>query len=495
MPRGRTRSMSYAPSTYGETGGFVPSAPGTHGSESQNESQSDQHDPVIPSPARGAQGLNWHPGGPSFMRGGDQSWMAFGEPNARGPVFPPAAQQWTHGRGRNQDALHADARYTGGVPAGGGFNYGQSPYGPPPMTVPAGPSPYLHSGMMPGGPDPYFTHGGMAGMAGMGMPHVSPAMGMPMNMMYNTPGMYPQMMGGGMGAHPWGSPAMDDMGMGGFSRGFHDPAAAPAMLGHRKMGRAAESAVFVDKWEPGKHYGPVLDARTISILKPTFEINPLLLSSTARGEGDYLEWNMLFPVNSAHLSSEPRHQSWRAGRDAPAIIPRTEELVIISPFFKWIATIKSPRPGKAITCEDLLHELFRFLHTYAQPDEYNALGRTDPQRHRAIYQNWQRNRSREYRDVPGGSLPDGMLKIDFLMLNTLFDGFYIDDKLARERFGFGAVGSDRRAGQGGPGMCVLILVCGGRAGGSASVGHSPSVRITEMGPSTHTTPSGMSVPL
>jgi len=92
-----------------------------------------------------------------------------------------------------------------------------------------------------------------------------------------------------------------------------------------------------------------------------------------------------------------------------------------------------------------------------------------------------------------------MLKVDFLMLNTLFDGFIIDENMARDRLCFGPPGGGGRfAGQGGTGMCVLVLICSGRpvaGGGSASVGHSPNVRITEMGPSGDTTPSGLSVPM
>lgn len=255
--------MSYAASTYGGEGGFVPSAPG---SNTQSTTPREEHQPVIPSPSRGhaALGATWHPGGPSYIRGGvgggggDNSWMSFGEP--RQAVFPPAQQQhpWANAgvgvpgtvRGRSQDQLRPDAMYTG---------YGQSPYGVP-MNIPVGhghghghghgvpvggPSPYMNPNMM--GPDPYFSHGGYA------VPHATPAGfgNMPMNMMYGgTPGIYPQHMGGGGGGgHPWGSPGLGPGDLG-LPRNFHEPETG---LGSKRMGRTYDQAVFVDKWEPGKH--------------------------------------------------------------------------------------------------------------------------------------------------------------------------------------------------------------------------------------------------
>jgi hypothetical protein len=242
----------------------------------------------------------------------------------------------------------------------------------------------------------------------------------------------------------------------------------------------------------------------ISIIKPRFEVNSLLQASTVRTEGDYLEWNMLFPESSAHLSSEPRHQSWRAGRDAPATMPRTDTITIISPYFRWIHTVTSSREGKAITCGDLLHQTFKFLHSFTAPDEYTALERADPAKHRLVYQNYQRNRSREHRDVPGGSMQQGILKIDFMLMNTMFDGFIIDDKMVHDRLRLpiphpdhqkklaGRQGGEGRwrDGQGGNGKCILVLLCTPRgAGGGGSAGASPNTRARDV--RENTTPSGL----
>jgi len=105
-------------------------------------------------------------------------------------------------------------------------------------------------------------------------------------------------------------------------------------------------------------------------------------------------------------------------------------------------------------------------------------------------------------------MAQAMLKIDFMLMHTMFDGFIIDDKFVFDRLGLAIKPPDEqkilgsrgegtrwRDGQGGTGKCILVLLCNRRGeGGGGSSGVSPNVRGREVGGES-TTPSGVPVPL
>jgi hypothetical protein len=103
-------------------------------------------------------------------------------------------------------------------------------------------------------------------------------------------------------------------------------------------------------------------------------------------------------------------------------------------------------------------------------------------------------------------MQQGILKIDFLLLQTMFDGFVIDDRMVHERTGLPSPknhddrrklgaregqGGSWRDGQGGNGKCVLVLLCQQRGvpGGGGSAGASPNTRARDMNDA-----SGMAAP-
>ncbi len=174
---------------------------------------------------------------------------------------------------------------------------------------------------------------------------------------------------------------------------------------------------------------------------------------------------MLFRENYIHLSTDDARVSW-GNRDEPATFPRTDTLIIISPFFPWVHAITTK--GRAISTGKLLQELSKFLYTYTANEEYEHA----PEHiQRVVYGAWELNRSRGA-DVPGGNLPKQMIKADFLGNNTMFEGFTQDEKFTAEKLGY----SNR--GRSDP--CVIVLLCGPRPG--TDVGGGGAVHSSQPSP-------------
>jgi hypothetical protein len=207
--------------------------------------------------------------------------------------------------------------------------------------------------------------------------------------------------------------------------------------------------------------GPVLSARNLRALHVKLEVNPILCPPQARADGPYLQWNMLFKDNYIHLSSDDDPRASWGNRDEPATIPRTDFLIIVSPFFPWTHTINNR--GRAITTGKLLSELSKFLNTFTTSEEYDH---APEHLQREVYGAWELNRSRG-QDVPGGALARQMLKLDFLVNNTMFEGITTDEHFVAERLGFSARKAGGRGERERPDRvdpCALVLLLGPRPG-------------------------------
>ncbi|KZS98731.1 hypothetical protein SISNIDRAFT_447515 [Sistotremastrum niveocremeum HHB9708] len=440
--------------------GFVPNSPSAHQAGYSPNLAPGNNGPVIPSPLREPGGLpaaggggGWGAGG----AGGGPDWMRFGGAGGGGGAPHPhqaRGQDYIGGSGRGQGGsedrlqrehmiqqqlLQQQAAMASGM---GGMNFaaGLSPFMGPNA------SPYHLPGMMPGM--------GMGGAGGglMNTPYAMPG-GMPGLM---TPGM--GMMGMGMGgAGGWGggggpwSPSSSSGDLWPGNSNLDEPETLIRGPASASRGSRQDDHTFVDRWAVGPHYGPVLSARDVNILKTKLSVNPLL-TGEEKGAA-FLEWNMLWHDGAIHKSTDPPRQSWRDGRDAPVTVPRTSSISIISEHFPWIITVHAENPRQGLTCGHLLAEIHKFLNTPLSKYEYEGRDRNAQTN---LYNAYKANRSNTDHNVPGGRLGAEMLKIDWLLHNTAFEGIDIDENYIKERLGV-----DRK---GKIDQCVLVLHTGPRAG-------------------------------
>lgn len=159
---------------------------------------------------------------------------------------------------------------------------------------------------------------------------------------------------------------------------------------------------------------------------------------------------MLFPTSYVHRSKDREDVSWMNGRQAPATFPRIKSLRIISRYFSWFIDVKSRDPDIGVTCGEVIDTLAKFFQRQAPQAEYNACSKAEQAQ---IAKAYHTNRSRS-RDVPGGSLGQGLRRCDFLGDRTMYGGIEADQEYVRQRLQLGQSKRDF--------PCIFVLRCEGR---------------------------------
>lgn len=156
---------------------------------------------------------------------------------------------------------------------------------------------------------------------------------------------------------------------------------------------------------------------------------------------------MLFPTSYVHRSNDREDMSWMDGRHSPATFPRVKTLRIISRNFTWFIDVKGRDPDTGVTCGEVIDALFKFFSQHAPQAEFDACSQREQNSISAAYHN---NRSRR-RDVPGGSLGQGLRRCDFLGEHTMFGGIVADRDYVRQRMQLGRSQRDF--------PCIFVLRC------------------------------------
>ncbi|KAG6820049.1 hypothetical protein H0H93_006064 [Arthromyces matolae] len=194
----------------------------------------------------------------------------------------------------------------------------------------------------------------------------------------------------------------------------------------------AHGADRIDPFAAGPSYGPVLDPFQTEVLRVQTRVNPLLEPvSEQAADKPHLEWNMLYPSNDCHLSTDAPLVSWSKGRDQPATFPRVSKMNIISQTFPWSVEIEARDPAIGVTCGEVLEGLAKNFQRLTSKSDFEALRPSKQNEVAAIYSH---NRSRRP-GVPGGMLKEGMRRLDFLVKDIKFGGVYVDNQLVYRLLG------------------------------------------------------------
>jgi len=327
-----------------------------------------------------------------------------GEYNMQGP---PAMARPSHHRSQSNTQA-VPHQYHGG--AQNPFNnYTQAPPG----------TGWMGQVPLPGGPPPGSPRGQpgyVPAYPPMGSPYVQPGMLSPYQGHQQPPPPMPGMGGiPGMGQQGWGGALV--------------PAGALVQYQPQqaKLARPKEEEIVaIDRWEPGKDYGVILDSIKFNVLRPPVVVHALLGPTPPSASHPSLVFNMLFPPNMIHLSNEHPSRSWMNGRSDPATFPRLSHISLISPHFPWIIEVRN---DQGVTCGDVAQKLFNFMQARIDKSEWEPLPEED---RLAIGASYKWNRSTEP-GAPGGMMQPGLSRVDFLGKRTMFDGMVRDDKFVRER--------------------------------------------------------------
>ena len=166
----------------------------------------------------------------------------------------------------------------------------------------------------------------------------------------------------------------------------------------------------------------------IRVVRADVKVNPLISPLPEDGSDRvHLNWNMLFPTSTVQLSTDPSHISWSKGRDAPATFPRVSTLRLVSDTIPWMLNVEARDIGIGVTCGEVIDSIAHQLQKFSDKRDYERLTLTLRQE---VGNAYRRNRSREP-GVPGGQLGQGMKRLDFLRLDTMFAGIEINDRVVK----------------------------------------------------------------
>ncbi|KAJ7494418.1 hypothetical protein B0H11DRAFT_2004528 [Mycena galericulata] len=361
------------------------------------------------------------------------------------PPLPGMQNTYFPATGPPQQPMHLAPDYGAGGYTPFGMHAGPSWGGNPgtPWNPPGG-APLGTPWMSQGHPSPYAPVGGhpMAAFGAQGPPQMRPGWGQPMAGPF-TPAADPwsaaqappwaqaqmqaQMMGGGMppGMHP--GMMTGQMG-GGMGLGFGGAAFGMMEQQQQPLSRAiGQVGDRVGQFEEGPNYGPVLEPFLIRAVRAHVRLNPLIQPLSEAGGQPYIKWNMLFPSNQCQRSDDAPHLSWSKGRYEPATFPRVTYLRLVSETFPWAINITARNRDIGVTCGELVDYISRDMYQLTGQPEYEALPSA---KKRTVGDAYRHNRSRAH-GVPGGQLNPGMLRLDWLGLDTMFGGVRENDRLVR----------------------------------------------------------------
>lgn len=150
-------------------------------------------------------------------------------------------------------------------------------------------------------------------------------------------------------------------------------------------------------------------------------------SEIGEPEHDYLKWNMLWASNMVQRSSDGPQTSWSEGRSSPATFPRITSMRLLPSLLPFTIEIFARDPDIGVTCGDVIDAISDSMRKHSGQSDFDSLSAP---RKRIVGEAYRHNRSRAH-GVPGGALGDGLRRMDFLGLETMFGGIRYDETAVR----------------------------------------------------------------
>lgn len=177
----------------------------------------------------------------------------------------------------------------------------------------------------------------------------------------------------------------------------------------------------VNKWASGASYGPVLTQTDLYLLKPELEIHPIL-------QQKYAKFHLLFNISTGQ---DDTGNDFRE-KEEPAVLPRVDQLYIISEFSPWCTTVKNE---KGVTLMDVCSAVSQeYASNYVMDVEMASLStRGQEQVKRAAHAH--QIPAYSYGPVAGTVR---CRRVDWLKDRIFLEGIKKDDRYVQTRLGFQA---------------------------------------------------------
>lgn len=178
--------------------------------------------------------------------------------------------------------------------------------------------------------------------------------------------------------------------------------------------------------------GPMTPSLGAASVQPEIKFHQMFLPSLGNdNRSSTLQWDMLFPSTYAQgTSSDP--SAWVNKREEAATSPRVAMLDLVSKAFPWTISVRASHSQLGVSCSDVIEAISRFLGQLVSQQEFLGFpAATQQMVTECYYQN--RDVAREVLGVNG--LGEGIKRLDWLGMETIFGGIERNDRLVREIYG------------------------------------------------------------
>ncbi|KAG9225775.1 hypothetical protein CCMSSC00406_0007785 [Pleurotus cornucopiae] len=175
--------------------------------------------------------------------------------------------------------------------------------------------------------------------------------------------------------------------------------------------------------------GPMTPSLGATPIQPEIKFHQMFLPPSGNdNRSSTLQWDMLFPSTYAQgTSSDP--SAWANKREEAATSPRVAMLNLVSKAFPWTIYVRASHPQLGVSCSDVIEAISRFLGQLVSQQEFLGFPAGTQQLVTECYHQ-NRDVAREVLGVNG--LGEGIKRLDWLGMETIFGGIEHNDRLLRE---------------------------------------------------------------
>jgi len=181
----------------------------------------------------------------------------------------------------------------------------------------------------------------------------------------------------------------------------------------------------IGKWAPGSSYGPVLSQTDLYLLNPELEIHPIFAQKNP-------SYHLMLDLCTGQATDGDGRGGDFSAKEEPAVLPRVEQLYIISEHSPWCTTVKNE---KGVTMSDVCQAVWKDYTSNIVTDAEMAV--LPPRMQEQVKKSAQMNQGQQW--YYGQPPPNARCRrVDWFKGRHYFEGLKRSDQYAVNRLGFKA---------------------------------------------------------
>ncbi|KAF5349645.1 hypothetical protein D9756_008987 [Leucocoprinus leucothites] len=185
----------------------------------------------------------------------------------------------------------------------------------------------------------------------------------------------------------------------------------------------------VNKWAPGTSYGPVLTQTDLYLLNPDLEIHPIL-------QQKFGAFRLVLNISTGQSQDGEGRGVEFTAKDEPAVLPRVDQLYIISDHSPWCTTVRNER---GVTLSDVCTAIWKeYTENFVTDGEMASLSARGQEQVKRAAQAHQAQQSGQWGYAHHAVGAVRCRRVDWFKDRIFFEGMRKEDRYAQSRLGFKA---------------------------------------------------------